>query len=263
MRPSGAVNARTILKLAKLHNTSNPTLIFPTVYTSSIEDMRAAMAACLEAMQASDLIGGINLEGPFLNPSRCGALSQKHFLAPSLSAFKKLVSGFEDAIKIITIAPELPGALKLIERCASMGIRVTMGHSDATYKGALAGKKAGATGATHLFNAMRPFHHREPGLAGFALLDEDIYVELIGDGAHVSPEAVRMVFKMKGPNRVLLVSDSVKGKTGKPVMKNGKLMGGGLTLSECVPLLIKMGIGPEEIRKAAHDNPLRYLGIRS
>ncbi|MDA8174984.1 MAG: hypothetical protein M0018_10405 [Nitrospiraceae bacterium] len=263
MSTSGAVNAKAILELAKLHNTNNPTLILPTVYASSIADMRTAMAACLEAMQASDLIGGINLEGPFLNPSRCGALDKKHFLAPSLGALKKLISGFEDAIKIITIAPELPGALKLIERCASMDIRVNMGHSGATYKEALAGKKAGATGITHIFNAMRPFHHREPGLAGFALLDEDVYVELIGDGAHVSPEAVRMVFRLKWPDKVILISDSVKGKTGSPVMKNGKLMGGGLTLSECAPLLLKIGICAEEIRKAAHDNPLRYLGIKS
>ena len=84
---------------------------------------------------------------------------------------KELVSGNEDIIKIITIAPELPGALKVIERCAGLGIRVNMGHSDATYAQALEGKKAGATGITHFFNAMRPFHHREPGLAGLGLLE--------------------------------------------------------------------------------------------
>ena len=256
------MTAKAVLDLAKLHNSKSSTLIFPTIYPSSIETMRAAMALCVEAMRSSDLIGGINLEGPFLNPSRCGALDKKSFLAPSLRSFKILVSGFEDEIKIMTIAPELPGALKLIERCASMGIRVNMGHSDATYKQALAGKKAGATGVTHIFNAMRPFHHREPGLAGFALIDEDIYVELIGDGAHVSPEAVRMVFKLKGPDRIILVSDSVKGKTGGPVMKNEKLAGGGLTLAECAPVLRKIGISPEAIHKAVHDSPLKYLGLK-
>jgi N-acetylglucosamine-6-phosphate deacetylase len=109
-----------------------------------------------------------------------------------------VIDGYEDIIKIITIAPEIPGALKVIAQCSELGMKVNMGHSDATYQQAVEGKKAGATGVTHLFNAMRPFHHREPGLAGLGLIDEDLYIEVIADGVHLHPKTLELIFSRKG-----------------------------------------------------------------
>ncbi len=258
-------NPGMVLKMARLHEKKGTGLIYPAIYPADTETMRAQMRAVKEAMAETPLIGGVNLEGPFLNPARCGALDSKSFKKPSLSDLKKLIGGFEEVLKIITIAPELPGALKLIERCAGIGIRVNMGHSDATFKDAREGKKAGATGVTHLFNATRPFHHREPGLSGFALLDDDIYVEVIADGVHLSPDTLALIIKIKDPERIILVSDAVKGggKTGKPVYKKGGaiLAGGGKTISECAQVL-KKALGVEErlLRLWGRENPLRYMG---
>ncbi len=254
---------RTILELARSHRKKGTALIYPTIYPSEAAGMRAGMSAVREAMAKSGLIGGINLEGPFLNPGRCGALGAGNFRRPTLSNLKELIAGFEDAVKIITVAPELPGALKVIERCAGLGIRVNMGHSDATARQAREGKRAGATGVTHLFNAMRPFHHREPGLAGFALLDEDLCVEIIADGVHLGLETFELVLKIKDHKKIILVSDSVKGGRGKPVYENGILAGGGKTLSECARTLKRLFPEMDErlLKLFGKDNALRYMGL--
>lgn len=254
----------SILKIARMHEKKGTGLIYPAIYPADTETMRGQMRAVSEAMNRSLTIGGVNLEGPFLNPEKCGALDRASFKRPTLSNLKALIKGFEDIIKIITIAPEIKGALKLIERCSELGIRVNMGHSDATFKEASEGKKAGATGITHLFNAMRPFHHREPGLAGFALLDDALYVELIADGVHLSLETLALVLKVKAPDRIILVSDAVKGAgKGKPVYINGSLLaGGGKTISECARMLEKtFGVEEKMIELWGRKNPLRYMGF--
>ena len=217
------------------------------------------------AIQPSAFILGVHLEGPFLNPERCGSLDKKIFLKPGLSALKKVIAGYEDIIKIITIAPEIPGALKVIEKCSDLGIKVNMGHSDATYRQAVEGKKAGATGITHLFNAMRPFHHREPGLAGLGLIDEDLYVEVIADGVHLHPKTLELIFSRKRLDRIILVSDSVKaGKTRKGAVYNrdGVLAGSAITIDGVVRRLRSVGIPDAEIIEASTDNPARYIGLR-
>lgn len=258
-------NPRAILGLAALHRKKGTALIYPTIYPAELSAMRAGMSAVKEAMaeDGGELIGGINLEGPFLNPDRCGVLGAGNFLRPTLSNLKKLIEGFEDTVKIITVAPEMPGALKVIERCAGLGIKVNMGHSDATARQAREGKRAGASGVTHLFNAMRPFHHREAGLAGFALLDPDLYVEAIADGVHLGPEALALVLKVKDPKRIILVSDSVRGGRGRPVYEGSVLAGGGKTISECLRTL--KGLFPEMDERLfnlfGRKNPLRYMGL--
>ncbi len=208
----------------------------------------------------SAVILGVHLEGPFLNPVRCGALDKSSFVRPTLSNFKKLTCGFEDIIRIITIAPEVPGALSIIERCDELGIKVNMGHSDATYREASEGMKAGATGITHIFNAMRPFHHREPGLAGFGL-SEDIFIEVIADGVHIHPIVLDMIFSVKKKERIILVSDSVRGAKGdgSPVYASGKMLAGsGITMKNSIKVLRKIGVSVQDIDIYKY-NPLRYL----
>jgi N-acetylglucosamine-6-phosphate deacetylase len=207
---------------------------------------------------------GAHLEGPFLNPVRCGALDKDSFITPAVSALRRLISGYEKIVKIITIAPELPGALKTIESCAKIGIRVNMGHSDATYRQAAEGKKAGATGITHIFNAMRPFHHREPGIAGLGLTDQDLYIEVIADGIHLHPKILELLFNRKRLDKLIIVSDSVKGqRTARGVVYHqGVLAGSVLTIPRLVKRLQRIGIPDAEIIEASTDNPLRYIGMK-
>ena len=131
-----------------------------------------------------------------------------------------------------------------------------------TYKQALDGKKAGARGISHIFNAMRPFHHREPGLIGLGLLDEDIYIEVIADNIHINKIVLKLIFKTKRLDRIMLVSDSVKGikdKKGRIFAKSGVLAGSSITLSDAVKNINKTGIPKVVALETAVDNPKRYL----
>jgi N-acetylglucosamine-6-phosphate deacetylase len=289
-----------ILKIARSHFRKGTRAILPAIYSASIKDMRLNMEAVRKAMEAQkkrsriqdtryksksddtviktqikhpdscvvdreSCILGVHLEGPFLNPVRCGAQDSDSFLKPSLSSLKKLISGYEDIIKVITIAPELPGALTVTEKCASLDIRVNMGHSDATHRQAIEGKKAGATGITHIFNTMKPFHHREPGLIGLGLLDEDLYIEVIADMVHMDAITLKMIFSIKRLDRIILVSDSVKGlkdAKGHIYTKAGVLAGSSVTLADAVDNAIKTGITEAVVLETAIDNPGRYLGVQ-
>ena len=261
-----------ILSMARVHAKAGTAAILPTIYAGPVREMRKSLKAISRAMDAqakaeSKRLGaqilGAHLEGPFLNPLRCGAMDSESFLKPSFSAFRKLVSGYEDIVRIITLAPELPGALKLIGKVTEMGIRVNMGHSDATFRQAAEAKKAGATGITHIFNAMRPFHQREPGIAGLGLTDPDVYIEVIADGVHLHQKVLELIFNHKRLDRLIIVSDSVKGKrTAKGVVyEQGILAGSVLTIDNVVKRLRRIGIPDAEIIEASTDNPLRYIGM--
>jgi N-acetylglucosamine-6-phosphate deacetylase len=256
-----SARASDVLNLAALCGRAGVSAIAPAIYPGPIEDMRRALSAIQEAMvvrpaKGSSRILGAHLEGPFVNPEKAGALDRRAFLSPSINNLKKLIDGFEGVVRIVTIAPEMKGALRVIGRCAEMGIRVNMGHSDATRVQASEGKRAGATGVTHLFNAMRPFHHREPGLAGFGLMDRDIYVELIADGVHVHPEVLKLVFDIKPHERILLVSDAIKG----PQYRGGVLQGAKDPVTRAADVLKQAGVPARAVRMAMKDNPARYLG---
>ena len=256
-----------ILRIADLHGARGTSALLPTVYPGAVDAMRENMAAIQRAMSAQRQgaeILGVHIEGPFLNPERAGALDRQSFVEPSLEALDRLVEDFEDIIKIVTVAPELPGALKLIEACRTKGFLVHMGHSDASFEQAEEGKRAGATGITHLFNAMRGFHHREPGLAGFGLMDEDIHVEIIADMAHLHPQSLKMLFDMKPSDKIILIADSVKGSGwGRGPMRGpgGTLMGSGVVLADAIKNLISLGVPPDRALQFASSNPRKYLGI--
>ena len=256
-----------IIQMADIHGKRGTSALVPTVYPGSIEAMRENMAAIRRAMAArreGARIIGVHLEGPFLNRDRAGSLDGSRFADPSRETFTRLVEDFEDIIKIITIAPELPGALRLIELSRERGFLVQMGHSDATFEQAEEGKRAGATGITHLFNAMRGFHHREPGLAGFGLMDDDIYVEIIADMAHLHPQSLKMIFDMKSPDKIILISDSIMGQgwgTGPIRGAGGTLLGSGIALADAIKNLVSFGVPPELAFRLASGNPMKYLGL--
>ena len=271
-RDSRSTNPDEYLLLAASYKSAGTDAFLPTLFPAPIDVMRSQMKAIRTAMEEGGKGGfasilGVHLEGPFVNPAKCGALGKGNFLQPDIDSLLRLVEGFEDLIKIITIAPELPGALALIEKAASLGIRVNMGHSAATFEEAKAGRAAGATGVTHLFNAMSGMHHREPGLAGYALSDDGLYVEIIADFAHVHPEMVRLVLRSKPSSRIILVSDSLAAaKTpGAPSMgplylEGGRtLAGSGITLADAVNNIVSLGVPRETAASFAGTNPRRFL----
>lgn len=257
-----------ILHMAGIHGERGTSAVFPTIYPGAIDVMRENMGAVRRAMETQRegaKVLGVHLEGPFLNPERAGSLDGKSFIDPDPETLMRLVEDYEDIIKIVVIAPELPGALRVIELCREKGFLVHMGHSDASFEQAEEGKRAGATGITHLFNAMRGFHHREPGLAGFGLMDEDVYVEVIADMAHLHPQSLKMLFDMKSPDKILLISDSVKGPnwgSGPVRGAGGILMGSGIALADGMKNLVMLGVPQERAFQFASDNPMKYLGVK-
>jgi len=164
----------------------------------------------------SDKIAGaqplcIHLEGPFLNVKKRGAHPASQIQKPSIELLTRILDAAGGTARILTLAPELEGALAVLEFARSKGMKVGIGHSNATYEEAKSAIDAGATHAVHCFNAMRPFTHRDAGIIGAVLTDERVSAELICDGIHVEPTAIRLLVKSKGLERVILVSDSLSG----------------------------------------------------
>ncbi len=265
-------NEDEILKIAEIQGACGISEIILSIYPSSINIMRENMETIRKAIKIQNKksntqeakIIGIHLEGPFLNPSKCGSLSSVSFVEPNLYNLKKLIEGFEDIIKIITIAPELDGALRLIREISKKGIIVSMGHSEATYNEAESGFNAGAKGITHIFNAMRGFHHREPGIVGFGIINQNVYIEIIGDPFHLHLKTLEMIFRIKNNNKIILISDSVKETKTLPNIQpiekfNKKLLGGCMTVTESAKWLIANGFDERVIIKCMTKNPKRYL----
>ena len=261
-----------ILRIAEIQGSCGVLEIVLTIYPDVIRVMRENMEMIKKAMDIQNAaitsgkakILGVHLEGPFLNPAKCGSLNATTFIEPSEKPFRELIEGFENMVKIITVAPELEGAPGLIKKISAQGIIVSMGHSDATYEEAEKGFHAGAKGITHLFNAMQGFHHREPGIAGFGLLHKDIYIEIIADPYHLHQATLELILRIKKPQRIIIVSDTVReSKTsleGKAVTDSyGKLLGGGMTVLESAQRLIATGYNEEMIMGCITENPHRYL----
>ena len=158
---------------------------------------------------------GIHLEGPFLSHAKRGVHPPAELQPPSVELFQRFQQAARGHIRLMTIAPEMPGALVLIEYATKSGTRVSLGHSDATAGETHAAIAAGAASATHIFNAMRRLDHREPGIAGVVLDAESLYAELICDGIHVAPEFVRLWLRAKGEERAILMTDGISA-TGMP-----------------------------------------------
>jgi len=152
---------------------------------------------------------GIHLEGPFLSHARRGVQPAEYLLAPDVAVFDRLFEAAEGEMRLMTLAPELPGAAELAAHATARGVRVSLGHSNATAAETRAVIAAGATGATHTFNAMRPLDHREPGILGVVLTTDAMFSELICDGIHLSPETVKLWWRAKGAERAILVTDAM------------------------------------------------------
>lgn len=191
---------------------------FATTVTAPLETLLRSLAGLAKLLRAP-VEGarpmGIHLEGPFLSPHKRGCHVESQLLTPSVELFDRLWQAAEGQIRLMTIAPELPGAEETIRHATKLGVRISLGHSNAQADAARRGIAAGAASATHTFNAMRAFDHRNPGLLGEVLTDDRLFAEIICDGLHVDPAAVRLFRKAKGTERALLVTDAMAG-TGMP-----------------------------------------------
>ena len=255
----------------------------PTTVTGAVDATLHALnrlAASIDTAVPNDAASpvAINLEGPFLCPAKRGVHPLDRIQAPSIELFDRFQDAARGHIRLMTLAPEMPGALELIEHAVAGGVRVSLGHSDATAAETEAAIAAGASSATHTFNAMRALNHREPGLVGTVLDRDDMYAEAIVDGVHIHPAIVRMWFRMKGERRAILVTDGMSA-TGMPngtymlgeltvevrdgvCLSGGVLAGSVLTMDHAVANLRRTAGAPLEtaVRLASH-NPAGMLGL--
>jgi N-acetylglucosamine-6-phosphate deacetylase len=265
------------------------TAYLATTVTASLERTLRAAEGLSEIIQAgshggSDKIPGaqpvgIHFEGPFLNAKKRGAHPASQIRQPSTDILEKLLAAAGGTARIFTLAPEVNGALAVLESARSHGLKIGIGHSNATYEEAERAIAAGATHAVHVYNAMRPFAHRDSGIIGAVLTDDRVNAELICDGVHVEPTAIRLLVKTKGLERVILVSDSLSG-AGMPdgnyrlgnftvhvaggVCRTveGNLAGSTITLDAAVRNLANFtGLSYRECLACATLNPARALGI--
>jgi len=255
-----------------------------TFVSTPKEEILAALETVKKAQgsEKGAKILGVHLEGPFLHPERKGAHNPRHLRPPDLNEIKEWLAVGEGIIKLITIAPEMPGADEAIRFLVKKGVRVSMGHTTATFEQAAATKKLGVKSVTHLFNAMNPVHHRSPGMAGFALIDDDLYTEVIADGVHVSDDIVKLVFRSRPKKKIILISDGffltkrkelgdvqLGGITvrtspdGSLRLLDGTLAGSNSSLKDIVDRVIKMGALPKaDVVRMVTTNPLEMLGLR-
>lgn len=256
-----------------------------TLSTASPEQIRKGtelIAAIMEKQAAGELPGtrirGIHLEGPFINPARAGAMRKELMLPPSPETFDALTGTETALVKMVTVAPELPGSMELAEHLQSKGIVVQAGHTDATYDEGEAAFRNGFSSLCHTFNAARPIHHREPSVVTAALNDDSVYCEAICDLLHLHPGTVKLIHRCKGADRMVLVSDStmpnglpdgeyfatnhpviVKGGVGRTPA--GNLSGGTCFLGAAVQRLIVIGIPEKDVFTMASRTPARRLGF--
>ncbi|MCD7036368.1 N-acetylglucosamine-6-phosphate deacetylase [Metabacillus sp. GX 13764] len=262
------------------------TSFLATTMTGSKENIEKAIQNAGEYMRVHGKPGsaevlGIHLEGPFLSPKRAGAQHPGHIIEPDTELFKRWQELSRNAIRLVTLAPERPGGLELAAYLKRNGVTASIGHSDANHEEVLAGVEAGITHATHLYNGMSPLHHREPGVVGSVLLDDRITAEMIVDGVHISPPMVKLAYRNKGCEKVVLITDAMRAKClsngtydlggqdvdvkdGKATLKDGTLAGSILRMRDAASNMMAFaGCTIEDIIQMTAVNPARQIGAYS
>ena len=279
-------DAEALRALAARLPSTGVTTFLPTV-VSALPAHYRSVAAALAAVEFGEAgaapsaqAAGLHLEGPLLSPARAGA-HDRTLLEAADDTLDDVLDELLDsrALRLMTLAPERPGALARLRRLVEADVVVSLGHTDATYDEMLDGTDAGATLATHLFNAMSPFHHRAPGAVGAALIDERLTVGLIADGVHAHPAALNLVLRAKGPERIVLVTDAVAAAGapagtyalgGAPIISDGQsarladgtLAGSTLTMDLAVRGMVALGgARPDEALMMATAVPAARLGL--
>ncbi|MDR7482525.1 MAG: N-acetylglucosamine-6-phosphate deacetylase [Armatimonadota bacterium] len=269
------------LEAASTHLLRTGTVAYlPTLISAPTDQLQRALAFFAPRMERPSVaprIAGVHLEGPFLSRARPGAHRIEHLRPPSIEFIGRLLDEFQGVIRLVTLAPELDGALDLIDYLVGRGIVVALGHTEATYAQARAAFDRGARLATHLFNAMRPFHHREPGVVGAALSHPDVTCSIIADLVHLHPAVVAHVIGAKTPARTVLITDAVAAagtpggistlgdrevrvRDGAPRLPDGTLAGSVLTMDAAVRHVGALGVDLLDALRMASVTPAELLG---
>ena len=271
-------NPEGLKKILQYEKRCGITSYCPTSMTFPKERLRQIFAS-IKGAQTEDgaTVVGINMEGPFLDPAKKGAHVEKWIAAPDVAFVRELNQDADGLVRLVTLAPNMDGAEEFIKEMHEE-VCISLGHTAADYDCASRAMKLGAHHVTHLYNAMQPFRHRAPGLIGAAMDDPECMVELICDGYHIHPSAIRAAFRMFGPERVILISDSMRAtgmengtyelggqevtvKDRKAVLKDGTLAGSATNLYGCMCKAVEFGIPLEQAIMAATANPARSIGI--
>ena len=271
-------NPEGLKKILQYERSCGITSYCPTSMTFPKERLRQIFASIKSAQtEEGAKVVGINMEGPFLDPAKKGAHVEKWIAAPDVAFVRELNQDVDGLVRLVTLAPNMDGAEEFIKEMHEE-VCISLGHTAADYDCASRAMKLGAHHVTHLYNAMQPFGHRAPGLIGAAMDDPECMVEMICDGYHIHPSAIRAAFRMFGPERVILISDSMRAtgmengtyelggqevsvKDRKAVLKDGTLAGSATNLYGCMCKAIEFGIPLEQAIMAATANPARSIGI--
>lgn len=206
---NGADGIRRISRALLRYGT---TAYLPSTVSAHHPELLRSLEDCVKAESntepAAEILG-VHVEGPFINKQKKGAQSEATIRDPNLDQVRVYLAAAPERVKVMTLAPELPGGLDLVRLLTENGVIASLGHSAANYETALAAIEAGATHATHLFNAMPPLHHRDPGLAAACLNQPAVQTEIVVDGIHVNPHMVRLAAKMKGRDGLVLITDAM------------------------------------------------------
>jgi len=271
----GAAGIRRMLAAHRAHGTTGSVL---SLVANPLDSLVASLATIRELAAEEPQVLGAHLEGPFLAPARKGAHDAAHLIDPEPAAVEKLLAAGEGVLRVITIAPELPGALDAIRRFSAAGVVVAVGHTEADAALVHTAFDAGARLLTHAFNAMPGITAREPGPLGAALADERVTIEVIADGIHVHPDNLRWLFAA-APGRVAAVTDAMAAagagdgdyrlggldvtvSRGRAVVAGTRqLAGSTLTLDRAVEVLVAAGVPRADALASVTTTPARLLGI--
>jgi N-acetylglucosamine-6-phosphate deacetylase len=266
--------------MARFHAEHGTTAMLATTVAAPVEELEVALRTI--ASCASPTVFGAHLEGPFLSDERPGAMDPSTFVPPDADLLNRLLSAGGGAVRMMTLAPELTGSLELIAALVKSNVVASIGHSDARYHEVLAAAQAGARSATHTFNAMRPLHHREPGVVGAVLDLAALNCEMICDGVHVNPAVLRLVLRAKGLDGVRLVTDAMQAAgmadgayrlgdadvevvDGRATIAGGgSIAGSTLTMDTAVRNAVNLlDVSVEDAVAMASLNPARVLGLHA
>ena len=271
-----AEGVKEILRFEKAHGITS---YCPTSMTLSKEMLVDIFATAKEADGIADgaRVIGINMEGPFIAPEKKGAQNGAYIQAPSAETFRACQQASGGLIKLVTLAPEMEGSEEFIKELKDE-VHISVGHTTADYDTAKAAFEAGADHVTHLYNAMPPLNHRAPGVIGAAADNEHVYAELISDGLHIHGSAVRAAFRMFGPERIVLISDSMMAcgmengeyelggqkvfmKDRKATLADGTIAGSATCLYDCMKIAMSFDIPEADAIFAATRNPAKSIGV--
>ncbi|MGO4344037.1 N-acetylglucosamine-6-phosphate deacetylase [Paenibacillus sp. MCAF9] len=270
----------SIQEVSRVCAATGCTSFLATSVSSTMDELLAMIRSVkrVVGLEVGAKIAGLHLEGPYLNPKRKGMQNEKYLRHPDLGEMKRIFEEADGLIKMVTIAPELPGGMELLSYLKEMGVIIAVAHSDATYEEAKLAFDAGASHVTHCFNGMRPIHHRDPGLVAAAFEADHVSIQAIVDGVHLHPAIVRLMHRIKGPENMVLITDALQAMglgdgsylfgghqvtvtNGVAQLADGTLASSVVTMNEALRFTTETGISLLDAIQMASTTPARILGM--